>query len=132
MLCPHLSSVASILIVCFVPVLVRIARPCSGQLMLTHTGVPAALSPGALVSCTRPGIGALGGFQFTFDRGDAWTHRCVVREVKSDPLYVVGCRPETPLPSWDWGSIPDQYGRGGRRHRYSKPSPRQVQVTVSI
>ena len=50
-------------------------------------------------------------FQFTFDLGDAWTHRCVVGEVKVDPLEVLGIRPDSPLPYWGWGSIPDQYGR---------------------
>lgn len=50
-------------------------------------------------------------FQFTFDFGDAWMHRCVVGEVKIDPLEVVGIRPDAPLPYWGWGSIPDQYGR---------------------
>lgn len=50
-------------------------------------------------------------FQFTFDLGDAWTHRCVVGEVKVDPVEVLGIRPDNPLPYWGWGSIPDQYGR---------------------
>ncbi|MEW1857411.1 hypothetical protein AB0268_12895 [Pseudarthrobacter oxydans] len=50
-------------------------------------------------------------FQFMFDLGDAWTHRCVVGEVKVDPLEVLGIRPDAPLPYWGWGSIPDQYGR---------------------
>lgn len=50
-------------------------------------------------------------FQFTFDLGDGWTHRCVVGEVKVDPLEVLGIRPDVPLPYWGWGSIPDQYGR---------------------
>jgi hypothetical protein len=50
-------------------------------------------------------------FQFTFDLGDDWTHRCVVGEVKVDPLEVLGVRPDVPLPYWGWGSIPDQYGR---------------------
>ncbi|RNL59221.1 hypothetical protein [Arthrobacter oryzae] len=50
-------------------------------------------------------------FQFTFDLGDAWMHRCVVGEVKVDPLEVLGLRPDNPLPYWGWGSIPDQYGR---------------------
>jgi hypothetical protein len=50
-------------------------------------------------------------FQFTFDLGDAWMHRCVVGEVKVDPLEVLGVRPDVPLPYWGWGSIPDQYGR---------------------
>lgn len=50
-------------------------------------------------------------FQFTYDLGDAWMHRCVVGEVKVDPLEVLGVRPDVPLPYWGWGSIPDQYGR---------------------
>ncbi|WP_320537679.1 UPF0158 family protein [Pseudarthrobacter sp. IC2-21] len=50
-------------------------------------------------------------FQFTFDLGDGWTHRCVVGEAKVDPLEVLGIRPGVPLPYWGWGSIPDQYGR---------------------
>jgi len=50
-------------------------------------------------------------FQFTFDLGDQWTHRCVVAEEKIDPLEELGVRPDTPLPYWGWGTIPDQYGR---------------------
>lgn len=50
-------------------------------------------------------------FQFTFDLGDDWTHRCVVAEQKIDPMEVLGIQPTAPLPYWGWGSIPDQYGR---------------------
>jgi hypothetical protein len=50
-------------------------------------------------------------FQFTFDLGDDWTHRCVVAEERVDPVEVLGVRPDVPLPYWGWGSIPDQYGR---------------------
>lgn len=50
-------------------------------------------------------------FQFTFDLGDDWTHRCVVGTEKVDPVEVLGIRPEVPLPYRGWGSIPDQYGR---------------------
>ena len=50
-------------------------------------------------------------FQFTFDLGDEWTHRCVVAEAKVDPVEVLGIRPDAPLPYWGWGTIPDQYGR---------------------
>jgi hypothetical protein len=50
-------------------------------------------------------------FQFTYDLGDSWMHRCVVGEVKVDPLEVLRVRPDVPLPYWGWGSIPDQYGR---------------------
>jgi hypothetical protein len=50
-------------------------------------------------------------FQFTFDLGDDWTHRCQVGDEKVDPLEVLGVRPNVPLPYWGWGTIPDQYGR---------------------
>ncbi len=50
-------------------------------------------------------------FQFTFDLGDDWTHRCVIGEEKVDPMEVLGLRPGAPLSYWGWGTIPDQYGR---------------------
>lgn len=50
-------------------------------------------------------------FQYTFDFGDDWIHRCVIGEEKIDPLEMLGIRPSTPLPYWGWGSMPDQYGR---------------------
>jgi hypothetical protein len=70
-------------------------------------------------------------FQFTYDLGDDWTHRCVIAEEKVDPVEVLGVRSDVPLPYWGWGSIPDQYGRrwdgddGESRapRRPSKPHP---------
>ena len=50
-------------------------------------------------------------FQFIFDLGDDWNHRCVVGADKVDPVDVLGSTPRKPLPYWGWGSIPDQYGR---------------------
>ncbi|PBC35691.1 hypothetical protein CJ179_47500 [Rhodococcus sp. ACS1] len=50
-------------------------------------------------------------FQFTFDLGDSWTHRCVIAAEKVDPIQVLGITPDKPLPYWGWGTIPDQYGR---------------------
>lgn len=50
-------------------------------------------------------------FRFVYDLGDEWTHRCVVHAEKIDPLEELGIRPNTPLPYWGWGDIPDQYGR---------------------
>jgi hypothetical protein len=50
-------------------------------------------------------------FQYTFDLGDNWTHRCTVGTGKIDPMDEVGIVPAAPLPYWGWGSIPDQYGR---------------------
>ncbi|TAP39608.1 UPF0158 family protein [Arthrobacter sp. S39] len=62
-------------------------------------------------------------FQFTYDLGDSWMHRCVVGEVKVDPLEVLGVRPDVPLPYWGWGSIPDQYGRRWATDDGESPTP---------
>ena len=53
-------------------------------------------------------------FQFVFDLGDQWIHRCAVETEKVDPVEVLGIRPAGPRPYWGWGSIPDQYGRRWR------------------
>ncbi len=50
-------------------------------------------------------------FEYSFDLGDNWTHRCVVDPEKVDPLNEYGAIPPGPVPIWGWGSIPDQYGR---------------------
>lgn len=50
-------------------------------------------------------------FEFIFDLGDDWIHRCVVGDDKVDPVDTLGITPRKPLPYWGWGDIPDQYGR---------------------
>lgn len=50
-------------------------------------------------------------FRYVFDLGDDWTHCCSVATQKVDPVEVFGFRPDSPLPNWGWGDIPDQYGR---------------------
>lgn len=52
-------------------------------------------------------------FSFTFDFGDGWRHRCRVMAEKIDPRqeWGSGPLPKRPVPTWGWGSIPDQYGR---------------------
>jgi hypothetical protein len=72
--------------------------PISAPLNIESAKVAKVLKPGAE-------------FQFTFDLGDAWTHRCEIAEEKIDPVDALGMRPETPLPYWGWGALPDQYGR---------------------
>ncbi|MBA4022787.1 MAG: hypothetical protein C0482_10535 [Gordonia sp.] len=65
-----------------------------------------------IASAKVPGIVKPGDeFQFTFDLGDDWVHRCVVGADKVDPVQVLGIKPPKPLPYWGWGDIPDQYGR---------------------
>jgi hypothetical protein len=50
-------------------------------------------------------------FEYVFDLGDNWTHRCVVEPAKVDPVMEYGLIPSTPVVIWGWGWIPDQYGR---------------------
>jgi hypothetical protein len=50
-------------------------------------------------------------FEYVFDLGDRWAHRCTVESKAVDPLESYGIVPSTPVPTWGWGWIPDQYGR---------------------
>lgn len=56
-------------------------------------------------------IGPGEAFEYTFDFGDNWRHRCETGPEWVDPLSELGERPIKPLAVWGWGSIPDQYGR---------------------
>lgn len=62
---------------------------------------------------TLGSLGLEGGatFEYVFDLGDDWTHRCEVRAVGVDPNEEYGEPPPQPVPVWGWGWIPDQYGR---------------------
>jgi hypothetical protein len=40
-----------------------------------------------------------------------WAHLCTVGAQRIDPIEVLGILPDTPLPYWGWGNIPDQYRR---------------------
>jgi hypothetical protein len=50
-------------------------------------------------------------FEFEFDFGDSWIHRCTVIEADVDPLDEYGEKPGGPVAILGWGAIPDQYGR---------------------
>jgi len=50
-------------------------------------------------------------FEYVFDLGDDWRHRCEVQSVDADPEEEYGTSPDTHVPVWGWGWIPDQYGR---------------------
>ncbi|QCU77153.1 hypothetical protein E7744_02160 [Citricoccus sp. SGAir0253] len=97
------------------------AGPVLVPLDMAATKVARTLQPGAE-------------FQFTFDLGDNWTHRCVLGEQKIDPLEMLGIRPAVPLPYFGWGAIPDQYGRrwaqddgeGRVPRRPSQPHPMRL------
>lgn len=50
-------------------------------------------------------------FNYLFDLTEAWEHDCRVEAEGVDPLQEYGEEPETPVPLYGWGTIPDQYGR---------------------
>jgi len=50
-------------------------------------------------------------FEYEFDFGDSWTHRCTVMDIGVTPEDHYGVRPKGPVAVWGWGSMPDQYGR---------------------
>lgn len=50
-------------------------------------------------------------FEYVFDLGDNWRHRCIVEPTKADPVQEYGIVPAKPVAIWGWGWIPDQYGR---------------------
>lgn len=50
-------------------------------------------------------------FEYVFDLGDSWEHRCIVLRRDVDPLKESGAVPSEIVPVFGWGTIPDQYGR---------------------
>jgi pRiA4b ORF-3-like protein len=62
-------------------------------------------------------------FVYVFDFGDDWAHLCTVGESPIDPVETVGLAPETPLPYFGWGAIPDQYGRAWSADDGDTPLP---------
>lgn len=71
--------------------------------------------PGVMDSedVTLRSLGLAGGasFEYVFDLGDNWKHRCLVHSTDADPEEEYGSPPDQPVPIWGWGTIPDQYGR---------------------
>ena len=50
-------------------------------------------------------------FEYVFDLGDEWVHRCQILAVNVDPEVEFGDVPLAPVPLFGWGTIPDQYRR---------------------
>jgi hypothetical protein len=50
-------------------------------------------------------------FDYEFDFGDSWDHRCTVLETGVAPEDAHGVRPKGPVAVWGWGMIPHRYGR---------------------
>lgn len=59
------------------------------------------------------GFGAGASFEYVFDLGDAWEHRCTVLRQHVDPIAEWGATPREIVPVFGWGVVPDQYGRTG-------------------
>lgn len=72
-----------------------------------------------VVSTVEPGDE----FQFTFDLGDDWVHRCTVGTREVDPLSMFGDEPDRPVAYWGWGAMPDQYGRRWASDDGTEPTP---------
>ena len=101
----------------------------TGTEMAASTGGPITTALDIAAAKVARTVGPGSEFQFIFDLGDTWTHRCVVADAKVDPLEILGIRPDSPLPYWGWGNIPDQYGRrwatdDGESRVPAKPSNR--------
>lgn len=52
-----------------------------------------------------------GSFEYVFDPGAGWEHRCTVLRYPVDPLEEARIVPTEIVPMFGWGTIPDQYGR---------------------
>jgi hypothetical protein len=50
-------------------------------------------------------------FEYVFDFGDSWEHRCTVLRRDVDAAKESGASPSEIVPVFGWGTIPDQYGR---------------------
>jgi hypothetical protein len=50
-------------------------------------------------------------FEYVFDLGAGWEHRCMVLRESVDPLAELGIVPIEIVAVFGWGTIPDQYGR---------------------
>jgi hypothetical protein len=50
-------------------------------------------------------------FTYVFDIGDEWDHQCLVKNAAPD-LYRMhdGWKPDAPVITYGWGSMPDQHG----------------------
>jgi hypothetical protein len=46
-------------------------------------------------------------FEYVFDLGDEWRHRCAVQSVDADPEEECGAFSNRSVPIWGWGRIPD-------------------------
>jgi hypothetical protein len=64
-------------------------------------------------------------FEYVFDFGDSWEHRCTVLRCKVDPLKESGAASLEIVPVFGWGTIPDQHGRTIRGDGSELPEDRE-------
>lgn len=50
-------------------------------------------------------------FDYVFDFGDGWGHRCTLLRDDVNPVEECGRTPQEIVPVFGWGALPDQYGR---------------------
>jgi len=75
------------------------------------TGDDAGLLDEQQVTLQRIGLRPGDTFEYVFDLGESWEHRCTVLRGDVDPIEELGGRPSEIVAVLGWGSIPDQYGR---------------------
>ncbi|MGW1728704.1 IS1096 element passenger TnpR family protein [Streptomyces sp. NPDC002306] len=64
-------------------------------------------------------------FAYVFDLGDNWAHLCTVADRRIDPADELGEILDRPVPSWGWGSLPDQYARRWDGDDGESPPPKR-------
>jgi hypothetical protein len=62
-------------------------------------------------------------FQYVFDLGEYWLHRCSVANTQIDRTRGAGPLPSRPVPVFGWGWLPDQYGRRWEHDDGETPVP---------
>ncbi|MGO1539220.1 MAG: hypothetical protein ACTHW3_07585 [Leucobacter sp.] len=102
-----------------------VSDPDSGLELLASIGGPISLPLDISTTKVARTLKFRDEFQFIFDLGDGWTHRCVIEDHRVDPVEVLGIRPKKPLAYWGWGAIPDQYGRRWSHDDGKQKTPRR-------
>ena len=88
-----------------------VTDPETGDDLVTSAGGPFGVAVDITTARVARSVEPGAEFQYTFDFGDDWIHRCTVAAEKVDPLDVVGIVPTVPMAYWGWRLIPDQYQR---------------------
>ena len=93
------------------PARLRARRRHDRSATRTRTSRPTSSGSTTSRSRSRARSSRATSFEYVFDFGDHWRHRCTRRRRKVDPVDEYGHVPPRPVVTWGWGWIPDQYGR---------------------